>query len=338
MEAHPFDPAGAAGAPDGSVLVTVVRREGRAYRGPGSKLLVRPDGSLVGGVDAGRPDPAALRAAASDGPLVRTVDLSADPPWGLGTSNGVVDLLLEPFDGALRPVAAAAADGRPTAVATLLDESCPRLALVDGRVAALRGPVPGRLAGPLARHLRERAADGTAGVVTADGTPTLVDGTWTPPTLLVCGAGADVRPVATLGADVGFRPVVAALGDRSPPAPADARTLSTAPDRLPAALDAGERTYAVLATHDFDADLAACRALLDAGVPYVGVVGPDPRARGLLEELPPADRDRVYAPVGLDVGTETPEEVAVSVVGEVLAVRAGRTGGHLRVPERERGA
>lgn len=331
MDAHPFDPAAATDAPDGSVLVTLVAREGRAYRGPGAKLLVRPDGTLAGGVDAGRPDPSALRAAAGDGPRVRTVDLSADPPWGLGTSNGAVDLLLEPLDDALRPVAAAAASGRPTAVATVLDDPHPRLGLVDGRVASLRGTVPGSLAGPLAGRLRDRAASGAAGVVTVEGTRVFVDGTWTPPTLLVCGAGADVCPPATLAADVGFRPVVAVLGDDPPPSVPDARTLSTRPSALPDAADAGSRTYALLATHDFDADCVACRTLLDAGVPYVGVVGPASRARELLDELPPAARDRVYAPAGLDVGTGTPEEVAVSVVGEVLAVRRGRAGGHLRL-------
>lgn len=330
MDAHPFDPAAAAGAPDGSVLVTLVARENRAYRGPGAKLLVRPDGGLVGGVDAGRPDPAALRDAASDGPLVRTVDLSTDPPWGLGTSNGVVDLLLEPFDDALRPVAAAAAAGRPAAVATVLDDPFPRLAVVDGRVAALRETVPGSLVGPLLRRLRACATAGTAGVEFVDGTRVFLDGTWTPPTLLVCGAGADVRPLATLCADLGFRVVVAALGADPPPAVPGVRTRSADPTSLPAAVGADGRTYAVLATHDLDADRAACRALLDAGVPYVGVVGPDSRARELLDGVPPADRDRVYAPVGLDVGAGTPEAVAVSVVSEVLAVRAGRAGGHLR--------
>ncbi|MFW5978449.1 MAG: XdhC family protein, partial [Halohasta sp.] len=93
-------------------------------------------------------------------------------------------------------------------------------------------------------------------------------------------------------------------------------------------------TAAVVATHNFIDDRLTVAELLETPVPYVGVVGSRDRFERLLEaldrRLSAADQERLYGPAGLDLGGETPEQIALSVVSEALSVRNDRTPGHLR--------
>jgi xanthine/CO dehydrogenase XdhC/CoxF family maturation factor len=95
----------------------------------------------------------------------------------------------------------------------------------------------------------------------------------------------------------------------------------------------GPRTFAVVKTHSLALDREWVRGLLRSEVPYIGVLGPRARIAEILGQLEAAGDGRVFGPVGLDLGTDGPEQVAVSAVAELLAVMAGRAGGHLR--ERE---
>jgi xanthine/CO dehydrogenase XdhC/CoxF family maturation factor len=157
-----------------------------------------------------------------------------------------------------------------------------------------------------------------------------------PPKLLVCGAGDDARPLVELATRVGFRVYVA-----------DHRTANLTAERFPAArkllklrpqhpspeLPADETTYAVVQTHALEHDKGWVNRLLATKVPYVGVLGPRARIRKILADLDAVNSERVYGPVGLDIGADGPEQVALSVVAEVLAVFSQRQSGHLR--ERE---
>jgi xanthine/CO dehydrogenase XdhC/CoxF family maturation factor len=153
-----------------------------------------------------------------------------------------------------------------------------------------------------------------------------------PPTLLVCGAGDDARPLVAFAAAVGFRPVVA---DHRPAylTPArfpEARTLlPLRPDDASPELPTDDRTYAVVMTHSLPRDSAWVRRLGSTVVPYVGVLGPRARTEKMLAALG-YDRERVFGPVGLDLGAEGPEQVALSILAEVLAVASGREPRHLR--------
>jgi xanthine/CO dehydrogenase XdhC/CoxF family maturation factor len=97
------------------------------------------------------------------------------------------------------------------------------------------------------------------------------------------------------------------------------------------------RTSAVVMSHNYLRDIDYLRALLGRGLAYLGVLGPRRRTEQMLAELAeagvepiPADRDVLHAPAGLDLGAEGPDEVAWSIVAEMLAVHRGRTGGPLR--------
>ena len=75
------------------------------------------------------------------------------------------------------------------------------------------------------------------------------------------------------------------------------------------------------------------RRLLASDVPYIGVLGPRARIDDVLRELGAEENDRVFGPVGLDLGADGPEQIAVSVVAELLALLSGREPGHLRTKE-----
>jgi xanthine/CO dehydrogenase XdhC/CoxF family maturation factor len=89
---------------------------------------------------------------------------------------------------------------------------------------------------------------------------------------------------------------------------------------------------AVVMSHNYERDLVQLGALLTAGIPYIGVLGPRRRTRRMLDDLKANEADvaGLYAPVGLDIGAETPEEIALAIVAEVQAVSADRLGAPLR--------
>jgi len=157
-----------------------------------------------------------------------------------------------------------------------------------------------------------------------------------PPRLLVCGAGDDAIPLVALAASIGFRVLVADHRDAVlTPArfPAARELLRRRPeDGLPAGF-AGPDAFAVVKCHSFNLDGGWVRALLAADVGYVGVLGPRERTRKIAGDASGPARERLFGPVGLDLGAEGPEQVALAIVAELLAVRAGRTAAPLRLKE-----
>jgi xanthine dehydrogenase accessory factor len=133
---------------------------------------------------------------------------------------------------------------------------------------------------------------------------------------------------------------------------ADDRAAFLTPDRYPEASGfvlvdqprdisteptADERTYAVVMTHNFLRDKGYVQGLLATPVRYIGMLGPAARTERILAELRDAggelsdqDRARLHGPAGLDLGSEGPEEIAQSIVAEIIAERHGREGGPLR--------
>ncbi|WP_244605568.1 XdhC family protein [Halorussus marinus] len=333
-----------------AVLATVAGAEGAAYRRPGAKRVVESDAARAGDTE----DPLADLAAAAldDGPLARTFDLTADGGTlgrGLGYS-GVVDLLVEPIDASVEPALDRIAAGERVAVVTVTGgDRAPvgarAIATPDGGVEAAdaRPPIPDDVLADVRPTAGDLAAAGESARITAEtdrGTATVfVDG-YAPATELLALAGdLDVRPVARFAREAGFRVTVATptgTGIDAGDVPAAHRVLAIRPADLADAVGRPADTYAVLLSHDFEADRLALASLLDTDVPYVGVMGPRERFGALAEalaedgrDLSDADRDRIASPVGLDLGSDDPAQVGLSVVAEALAVANGREGGRL---------
>jgi xanthine dehydrogenase accessory factor len=344
-------------------VATVVAVEGSAYRRPGAKMVVEADGERRGAITAGcleGPVADVAQAVPADGtPRVERFDLTDDSEgtWGMGLGcNGVVDVLVEPVDASFRPTLDALDAKRPVAVATAVESDAPgvergdRVVLHDGgdgdggtETAEPRSPLPDDVVAAIREQAAALRSDGTAGSVRVESddgaVDVFVDGLEPVPDLLVFGHGPDVRPVARLGREAGFRVVVAAgrggKADESEfPAAHDVRAVR-APDAADAVVEPAH-TYAVVMSHNFLDDRLALESLLDAGVPYVGLMGPRERFERMRDELADEGRqlgrddlDRVSTPVGLDLGGGSPMEIAFSIVSEAIAVRHGRDGGRL---------
>jgi xanthine dehydrogenase accessory factor len=162
-----------------------------------------------------------------------------------------------------------------------------------------------------------------------------------PHRLVVCGAGHDAIPVVASAAVLGWKVIV--VDDREafldarrfPSAAGFVRVEHGAESARAAGLD--RRTFVIVMSHNYLRDKEYLRSLVGSDVAYIGMLGPRARTDRLLSELrgegvqPSAeDLDKIHGPAGLDLGSEGPQEVAAAIVGEMLAVRNGRSGGHLR--------
>ncbi|SDY18312.1 XdhC family protein [Halobellus clavatus] len=341
-------------------LATIVDVEGNAYRRPGAKMLLDEDGAGVGSITAGCLEDELVTVGAevreTGRPQLVTYDLMEDDEadvWGLGVGcNGVIEVLVEPLTDTYRSAVEAFADGRDVGIATVLDggdsafeqgdrayyhPAADELRTPEGAPAA---DWPAGIAGPAG----ELAADGTAGTISVevDGTEltVFVDGLSAPSELVVFGTGHDVGPVTEFAAKNDFRVTVVGFRgavDLESRFPAADRIVTTAPAAVGEELSLDQDTYAVVMTHNFVDDQLTVEALLDAGIPYVGLMGPRERFEQLRDGFDEGFDDdalaSLYTPVGLDLGGGSPYQIAHSIVGEVLAVSNGRDPRHLR--ERE---
>ena len=325
-----------------AVLATLVKVVGSAYRRPGATMLVTAEGAAVGTISGGCLESDvrahAERVLSAGRPALLHYDLARDDPvWGLGMGcKADIDVLLEPLAPGPLPQHLAftrelVRTRRYGVVATVFraeGDAVPagaRLLLADAP-----GPAGDLAAGPLreailaaAREALERHRDAVAEHRGPWGSVEVLYHVVVPPiALFVCGGG-DAPPLVRLAEQLGWH-ATQVRGD------AQRTGLDAAP-----APDA--RTAAVVMEHNYERDLALLRELLPSSAGYVGILGPRVRTEQLLADLRardvfPTDAQvaRLHGPVGLDIGAESAEEVALAIAAEVLAVFAGREGGQLR--------
>jgi xanthine/CO dehydrogenase XdhC/CoxF family maturation factor len=299
-----------------AALATVIRVRGSAYRHEGAKLLVEADGRTTGNVSGGCLEldvrEVALRVIATGIAERRRYCSGADPEaaWDLGVGcEGEVEVWVEPVRDDYAAERAALAAEQPFQVVQRLDPAVAGLRCVE-------------LASESAPHLR-----------TTPKGDDFVDVLIPPPRLVVIGAGNDAIPLVRLALEVGFRVTVA---DRRPGLldrgrfPAAARLLDAEASSVAGAAPLDTETYVVVMTHHFIDDRDYLAAVLPTPVPYIGVLGPRARTERILGVLGVDDDPRLHAPVGLDIGTDGAEQVALAVVAELLTVRSGRPARSLR--------
>ncbi len=290
--------------------------------------------------------------------------------WGLGLGcHGSVDIFVQPVTpedtvDVARRLGMLLTGDSPFAVSTLVRGPAAALGRMlvagEGRQTGSTGN-PGLDRGIAQRaemllatgesklyYIESTGVEWTAGVFTEVHLP--------PPRLVICGAGDDAIPLAAYASRVGFRVTVV-----------DHRPAYLSPERFPEAeridrrpadglegLPLGPRTYPVVMTHSFAHDRDWVGRLLRTTVPYIGLLGPRARRDEILgqigatgerigatgEQIDAASAqtsasgtERLFAPVGLDLGADGPEQVAVSIVAELLAVRAASAPRHLREKE-----
>jgi len=326
-----------------AALATVTRIEGSTYRRPGAKLLIEDDDTMFGGVSGGCLEEdvrqVGLQVLSSGHQRFLQYKTGDDDNmvWGLGLScDGQVDILVQ-------PIAADSGAGTWARMRSLLegDSGFAISQLLEEGVAGgvLITAEPGRVAGTLDPAIDAEveaaavaALRGGVSVLHQIGARQLfTEVLLPPPTLLVCGAGDDARPLVTVATTAGFRVWVAdrrrdyLTAERFPQA---LKLLSVRPDS--GEFPADSNTYAVVMTHSLAHDTEWVRHLLATSVRYIGVLGPRARTVKILGEVGATEGERVYGPVGLDVGADGPEQVALAIVAEVLSVWSGRQPQHLR--------
>jgi xanthine/CO dehydrogenase XdhC/CoxF family maturation factor len=320
---HQLD-APSATEPGSGVLATLVTVAGSSYRRPGARLLYTPAGVRLGSISGGCLEEdiliRAARVAATGIAELAIYDTTAenDLVWGVGLGcHGVVQILLEKLPPTLpgwaRVLGANLGAHRPTSLAVVW-----------------RAPDPARLGTYPAGELPPLPA--TAGVFLENIAP--------PTRLIVYGAGDDAQPLVRLAAELGWHVTVAdpraafATAARFPTADA----IVAAPAReLVARTAPPPDALAVVMTHHYVHDVPLLRDLLPRPLVYLGLLGPRPRAERIVSDLAKnglvitdGDRARLHAPVGLDLGAETPEDVALSILAEMRATLARRDARPLR--------
>jgi xanthine dehydrogenase accessory factor len=303
-------------------LATVVSVRGSAYRRPGARAVLPVGGDPIGSLSPGCLEAELVedaRSVAETGrPALREFDLTGEDEVELGYGmgcQGVVEVFLEPprnaaaFAHQLRSVWQ---ERRPHAMVTLLngDHAGSRLSLSTDGVSSQMGTMP--------EDSADTAQAQLAGVASrveklATGERAFVELLRPPIRLALFGDRSDAPALADAARALGWD---VACVSRSEPVPDDL-------------LD--ERTFAVVMNHSYATDEERLRALLDSSVPYVGMLGPRGRTERLLAEVDGhPGMERVFAPAGLDVGAEGPQEIASAIVAEIIAVDRGRGGGSLR--------
>ena len=159
-----------------------------------------------------------------------------------------------------------------------------------------------------------------------------VPGSTARPELIVIGTGPVARALSAIGKVLGFTLRAVSLGP-SDAQDADERVVVRSVAEL-TRLSVGPESYVVIAGHDREFSQEALRMLLLSEAPYLGMMGSRRHTGDLLDELRAAgisDRSlaRVHTPVGLDLGAQTPEEIALSAIAQIVAARRGRTGSPL---------
>lgn len=347
----------ASGENQSVVLATVVRITGSSYGGVGTRMVIRVDGTTVGVVSGGclETDLAeqATQVHATGDARVVTYDTRADDDaaWGLGLGcNGIIDVLLEPLAPAgARAVAMLLEQARSSSATSVLAtvvqvsdglSSAPDVgahALLTESEIETTGDWGDRVALGAAHAAHADAfRAGRRGLVQEYGGVTVAFESVQPAVrLVICGSGPDVIPLVRFADELGWyltvadhRPVTDQHAARFQGALvaecAEARNLA---DSVPLTV----ATAAVVMSHHFERDLDYLRALLDSDVAYIGMLGPRARTERMIAAFRAQGKnysgiERLYSPVGMDIGGDGPDAIALSVIAEVAAVMGGRPG------------
>lgn len=354
-----FEAAQRAGQP--TALATVVQVEGSSYRRPGARMLVTEAGQLTGAISGGCLEGDALRKArqvmAQQKSRLVTYDTSDEDDAQLGVGlgcNGIIHILIEPIQpedldnplAMIKQVLAKRQNAVLVTVFSVADRTAQQpgtsILLADeatiSRETALPELPPQLL--PDAQAVRQNGASAIKKYTLGNGEYTAFL-EFVPPaiSLVIAGAGNDALPLVTMARLLGWQvTVVDGRANYATTArfPAAHHVLVARPEHVLAQVPVDARTVFVLLTHNYNYDLALLRQLLPLPLPYIGLLGPRQKRDRLLAELatpeaiPEEQLARVYGPMGLDIGAETAEEIALATLAEIKAVFQHKTGTFLR--------
>jgi xanthine dehydrogenase accessory factor len=341
-----------------AALATIVKVRGSSYRSPGARMLITDDGRWVGSISGGCLEGDALRKArqvmADNKPMTVTYDTREESNQNLGIGlgcNGVIDVLIEPLtaNDDKNPVqlfGRFAESIQPMAMATVF--SGPHgtgekelLSLDHQKISTFTNP-----------HLSEKVRLDLFAVFTSKKSEAksykidqaefevFIELIQPCVSLILFGGGFDARPVSELAKSLGWNVSVT-----------DECVAHIAPIFFPTAdkLSLCQRefidrdfnitpyTACVLMSHNYEYDRDVLKKLIKTETPYIGILGPRKRFDKMQMEfsnqniqLSAEDYLRIHSPIGLDIGAEAPDEIAVSIIAEIQSKFTNRSGGFLK--------
>jgi len=336
-----------------SVLVTIIRQAGPSPRGIGAKCLLTQDGSLIGTIGGGRLEAQALEEARkifdSGRPKRLKFDLKGKDVEGTDMlCGGEVEVFLEPvppekgYISLFREVLNIYNHGGTGVLATVVD---PDKYQSQGVLKDLLRPGEGHMGRPLVSpELEQRLLGRMEDMLSQGGPMTITLSEESGPVdifvepiasrryLYVFGGGHISREVVPLAGRVGFEVVV--IDDRKDFADPDlfpeaSKVLEQSFEEIMERLDIDEGSFIVIVTRGHLHDEEVLAQALKTNARYIGMIGSVRKRSIIFERLRKGgfkeeDLGRVHSPIGLEIGAETPEEIAVSIVAELIKARAKR--------------
>lgn len=345
-----------------AALATVVKVDGSAYRRPGARMLVTEDGELTGAISGGCLEGDALRKAQSvifqQKSMLVTYDTTDedDQKFGIGLGcNGIIQVLIEPIqkDDVYNPIELLkkALEKRETAFLTTIfslknakSQQIGTILLYKNNQFIGNSSAIGHDQFEFVQtELKKNAAHSTKIICNYpewDDIYVFYECIKPPVQVLLFGAGNDTLPLARMTDLLGWD--LTLIDGRKNQAtqaryPQASRIIVAPADEAVKQISADSNTVALLMTHNFEYEALILKDLQALNLPYIGVLGPKKKTLKLLERLKnqniQVDESNIYGPLGLDIGAEGSEEIALSAIAEIKAVLSQKTGRHLREKE-----
>jgi len=337
-----------------SALATVVRVEGSSYRRAGARMLVTEDGMLTGAISGGCLEGDALKKALSaihqqENKLV-TYDTTDEDDAKFGIQlgcNGIVHILFEPIDSnkeinpisILEALQSERADAMVVTLFSLESKSQIGTVMVYNNTNVIEN-VPLAIRSQLLTDVEETFAGKTSEFKAypfgSESIDAFLEFVKPPISIIIAGAGNDAQPLAEIAYMLGWEVTVA---DGRPTHATQQRfgkaknVLIAKPAQLFPLVEIDGQTAIVLMTHNYNYDIELLGMLLTTDAPYIGTLGPKKKLIRMLDELQMNTEEnqmRVHGPVGLDIGAETAEEIAISIIAEIKSVFARAAGKSLK--------
>jgi len=334
-------------------LATVVKVDGSSYRRPGARMLITEDGLLTGAISGGCLEGDALKKALSaihqqENKLV-TYDTTDEDDAKFGVQlgcNGIVHILFEPINhleenNPIKILELLKGERKNAVIVTLFSlrsktQLGTKSIFRDGNIQAnLPSTLKSEILSDAQTALNQKVSEFKSYGYENELIDGFIEFIKPPISLVIAGAGNDAQPLTAIAHLMGWQVTIAdgrpthATLQRFP----DAKVLVAKPAQLLHQLNIDGQTAIVLMTHNYNYDTELLGLLLKADVPYIGTLGPKKKLLRMLDELEmnnEANRSRIHGPVGLDIGAETAEEIAISIVAEIKSTLSGATGNSLK--------
>ncbi len=344
-----------------AALATVVKVRGSSYRSPGARMLITDDGKWVGSISGGCLEGDALRKArqvmANLRPMTVTYDTREESNQNLGIGlgcNGVIDVLIEPIDlsQANNPINifdSFVNTSEPLTMATIFNassgvgEKIILYATGESNNFFTRKELSSRVTEDLKQLFKSKKSEVKSFQAEGDDVEVFMELIQPGISLIIFGGGFDARPVSSLAKSLGWdvRVTDECVAHIAPLFFPTADKLSLCQrEFIDRDFDITPFTACVLMSHNYEYDRDVLKKLIKTDTPYIGILGPRKRFDKMQEEfqaqeivLSEEDIHRIHSPIGLDIGAETPDEIAVAIVSEIQGKFASRSGGFLKYRE-----